>query len=264
MRELTANEQRFVEEMLLDPSPVECFFRAGYKATDRHKAGVKVQEIMKRPKVKAALAEGRKKRADRLSISQDMVIKRLWAIASADPNELVSVHREPCRHCWGIEHKYQFTDMELEERNKEAEQLGLDKPDQKGGGGFQPSDPPHPKCPQCGGRGKSHVVLKDTRDLSPAARLLYAGAEMTRNGAKINMNSQMTALIKLAEHYGLFESEILEEMRKAQLKKVKAETDQIGKELTPVKVVINTIDASNPERDRGDDDSKSDTERTAD
>lgn len=81
--------------------------------------------------------------------------------------------------------------------------------------------------------------------------MLYAGAEETRYGVKVKMHDQLAALVKVADHLGMFESKTIEAMRQAQLKKIQAETDAIGKELQPVKVEINVVDASNPERVRG-------------
>mgnify|MGYP006913697178 FL=1 len=87
-------------------------------------------------------------------------------------------------------------------------------------------------------------MIQDTHNLSPQARILYAGAEETRYGVKVKMHDQLAALVKVADHLGMFESKTIEAMRKAQLAKIKAETDALGKELQPVKVEINVIDLS--------------------
>ena len=79
-----------------------------------------------------------------------------------------------------------------------------------------------------------------------------------RNGIKIKMHDQLQALVKVADHLGMFESATVEKLRQANLKKVEAETSAIGKELVPVKVEIQVVDASNPNRVR-DNDSESDS-----
>ena len=48
------------------------------------------------------------------------------------------------------------------------------------------------------------MVLKDTRDLSPAARLLYCGAKQTKFGVEIQMHNQLDVLDKLCRHLGIY------------------------------------------------------------
>lgn len=258
---LTKLERKFCEEYVRTGSNIEAYNNAGYAMCENtNKAQTKAAEIMKRPQVKAYVEELKVARAKRVGITHDMVLYRLWGIASADPNDIVSVRVTNCRHCWGKEFKYQYTDDEIETMETESEELDIVL-DTKGGGGFNASRPPHPDCPACAGVGKSKLMVKDTTTLDGNARLLYAGAEPTRNGIKVKMHNQLDALVKIADHLGMFESRTVEQLRQAQLKKVQAETDQIGKELTPVKVEINVVDASNPKRVH-DDNTQSDTEHT--
>lgn len=260
---LTAKERKFCEEYVRTGSSADAYLNAGYAVLNpATKMTTKAAEILKRPQIKEYIAELKDARAKRVGITHDMVLKRLWAIASADPNDIVSVRVSNCRYCWGKDFKYQFTDVELEHRYAEAERLGMDEPSEEGGGGFNLSRPPHPDCPSCGGSGKAKLLYQDTTKLSPKARLLYAGAEPTRNGIKIKMHNQLDALVKTADALGMFESETIEKLRQANLKKVEAETREIGKELTPVKVEINVVDASKPERVR-DDGNQSDSEHTS-
>ena len=254
MKRLTKFERKFCEEYVRTGSRTEAFMASGYAIpANKTLIGNKTTELFKRPQVIEYIEELKAARAKRVGITQDMVVKRLWAIASADPNDLVAVRVSNCRHCWGKDFKYQFTDAELEQRMDEAERLDLEEPSEEGGGGFNLSRPPHPDCPACGGIGKSKLMIKDTTSLKGGARLLYAGAEPTRNGIKIKMHNQLDALVKVADHLGMFESSTVEKLREAQLRKVEAEADQLGKELTPVKVEIKVVDASNPDRERNDD-----------
>ena len=48
-------------------------------------------------------------RAERTGIAADHVVQRLWAIASADPDELIEHRRVCCRHCYGRKHRYERT-----------------------------------------------------------------------------------------------------------------------------------------------------------
>ena len=251
---LTKKERTFCEEYVKTGSSLDAYIKAEYSLmADKAKMYVKAAEILKRPKVKAYIDELKIGRAKRVNITIDQVVHRLWAIANADPNDLVSVRVSNCRHCWGKDFKYQHTDAELQAKYDEAERLGMDEPDELGGAGFNMSRVPHPDCPSCGGIGRSKLMIKDTTQLQGDARLLYAGAEPTRNGIKIKMHDQLQALVKVADHLGMFESATVEKLRQANLKKVEAETSAIGKELVPVKVEIQVVDASNPNRVRNND-----------
>ena len=80
--ELTFKEQRFVQEMLEDPSSKrKAALRAGYAPKDASVAGSRVYA---RPGVREALEEGRKERSERLGFSQDRVLVELASIAFAD------------------------------------------------------------------------------------------------------------------------------------------------------------------------------------
>ena len=262
---LSPKERAFCEHYVKTADKVESYKAAGYAIMDRDKIYNKLNLILARPKVKEYIALLKEKRMNRVGISQDMVLKRLWAIASADPNELVAVKVSNCRHCWGKDFKYQYTDDEFENLLEEAERLGLEEPNTAGGDGFNLSRPPHPDCPACGGVGKAKVAISDTQTLSPQARVLYAGAEQTRNGIKVKMHDQLAALVKVADHLGMFESATIEELRQANLKKLNAEADAMGRDVAPVQVNIQVVDASKPSRVRGDEDdsSQSDTEHTS-
>ena len=59
------------------------------------------------------------------------------------------------------------------------------------------------KCPECGGDGVPFVWFADTRTLTGAARLLYAGVKRTRNGMEILTRNQDDALKNVAAYLGM-------------------------------------------------------------
>ncbi|MNC29744.1 hypothetical protein D3C75_780070 [compost metagenome] len=81
-------------------------------------------------------------------------------------------------------------------------------PSDAGGYGFEPIIRPHPKCPQCHGEGHGQLYVADTRDLSPGARALYAGAKYTANGLEIKLNDQEQAWDRIARHLGMYKDEL--------------------------------------------------------
>ncbi len=66
--------------------------------------------MLSNAKVQEYLAKRQAERARRIEITQDMVLQRLWAIATTDPNELVHLRRLCYRHCFGFDHAYQWRD----------------------------------------------------------------------------------------------------------------------------------------------------------
>ena len=201
----------FVREYLIDLNGRQAAIRAGYSPdTARAIACEWLATDAVRADVQKAMAE----RAARLGITADQVLRKWWAIANADPAELVEVRRVCCRYCYGKNHRYQRTPKEMAEaiasfeRDKlKAEAQGQPfaaEFDPAGGTGFDPRKDPSPTCPECFGEGEEQVFPKDTRDLSPAARLLYAGVKKSEKGFEIKMQSQAAALENVAKHLGMF------------------------------------------------------------
>lgn len=186
----------------------------------RKSARIKASELLAVPEVIATIEAAMRARAERISLDTDQIVMRMHAIAFADPRELIGVHRYCCRYCYGKDHRYQWTPNELRdvqgarERRKAAAvekttMSGKSRPiDFSGGTGFKHCADPNPACPECFGEGVVRVVVHDTRDISPSARLLYAGAKKTPWGVDIKMNNQSVMLTNLAKHLGMFTTNV--------------------------------------------------------
>ena len=136
-------------------------------------------------------------------ITPEWVVGQWAKIAHADPNDIVQIRRTCCRHCHGFGHQYQWTEAEYSAAVDRAVDSGKPAPDGMGGFGFDPNAEPHPECPECGGLGIEDVHVADTRKLRGPAKVLYAGAERTRNGIKINMRDKDAAVANLARYLGM-------------------------------------------------------------
>lgn len=135
-----------------------------------------------------------------------------WAdIANADPNEIVSVVSENCRHCHGEGHAYQWVD-EAEYALSVAEALkrkGGVPPTCDGGYGYNRARLPAADCPVCFGEGYQRVKLHDTSRLSGRARKLYKGAKQKADGSiEVLMHDQQQARESLAKIFGAFKDGI--------------------------------------------------------
>lgn len=194
---LTPKQRRFVNEYCVDENATQAALRAGYSENG---AGQQAHLLLKNIEIAEAIAERMAEVAVAASITPEMVLREWAKIAFADPNELVNVRRTCCRHCYGYGHQYQWTEAEYAAAVDKAVDSGKPAPDGMGGFGFDPQAEPAPGCPECGGQGIADVHVADTRKVrSP----LYAGAERTRNGIKVNMRDQDAAVSNLARYLGM-------------------------------------------------------------
>lgn len=203
-------------------------------------ARVKASELLATPEVQALLDVAIAERAERVKIDADDVLKRMHAVATADARELTEIYHCCCRYCWGKDNQYQFTPREMADAKREhqlaeieaaSEEKKLAPFDEAGGTGFDPRRDPNQQCPECFGRGEEVVVFKDTRDLSPSAKLLYAGVKTTQHGMEIKTHDQMSMLVNVGKHLGMFEKKVT----------VKGEITHRNKELSDI---LDDVDGS--------------------
>jgi phage terminase small subunit len=207
--------EMFVREYLVDLNQTQAAIRAGYSPGSARQTA---SRLMATPAVAEAITKAMVERAQATAITADKVLERYWAIATANPQELTSLYRACCRFCWGKDHHYQWTPQELRDAQREhakevafatEEQLKLIDPvDEWGGTDFDARKDPNPDCPECHGAGVERVQFKDTRDLSPAARLLFAGVKTTQAGMEIKVHDQMAALQQVGRHLGMFKDRV--------------------------------------------------------
>lgn len=211
---LEPRQRAFVAEYLKDLNGTQAAIRAGYSPGN---ARVQASELLAIPKVAAEVETAMQARAARTEVDADKVIRRLDAIATADPTELMEIQRVCCRYCYGKGHMLQRTPREMRDAKAqhERDQLKRQKKgqepstfDEAGGIGYDPRKAPHPDCPECCGEGEQRVVLKDIRDVSPQARMLFAGVKQTQHGIEIKVHNQIDALTKVGEHLGVFKQRV--------------------------------------------------------
>jgi phage terminase small subunit len=200
----SARRDAFIQEYIIDLNGTQAAIRAGYAANSAH---VTSARLLSDDKVMALVKAAMDARAERTGITQDKVLRRWWDIASADSSELSAVHIRCCRHCYGIDHLHQWIDAD--EYEKECAQADDgEEPNDNGGYGYNPTRPPVTACPKCFGQGFPHVQLADTRNLSPAARLLFDTAKETKYGIEIKIQDRSKALEHIARHLGMFNDKI--------------------------------------------------------
>lgn len=210
MAKLTDKQKQFVNEYIVDLNATQAAIRAGYSQRTADRIG---PELLGKTCVANAIQEAQQRREKRTEITADRVVKELWNIITADPNEITELRRTCCRFCWGKDHKYQRTANELKKaRNDyelnviEANNKGKELPpfDEGGGIGYNATREPNPDCPECFGEGVMSPFFKDTRNLSSGAKSLYAGVKVGQGGIEVKMHSKDKAMELLGRHLGMF------------------------------------------------------------
>lgn len=212
--QLTPKQRAFCEQYLIDLNATQAAIRSGYSPKT---ANEQAARLMADQAVRAEIQRLADARSADLSIEAKDVLRILWDIATADPNEIVQHRRACCRYCHGRGHRYQRTPAEREQALASHESRIADlhangkEPkeseavfDEHGGVGFDPRRDPHPDCPECHGEGVADVFVPDTRVLTGAARTLYAGVKQTKDGIEIKMHDRTRAAELVGKHLRLF------------------------------------------------------------
>ncbi|MDK7757709.1 MULTISPECIES: terminase small subunit [Providencia] len=194
---------RFVNEYLVDLNRTAAYKRAGGNG-EGNTAYVGASRMYRNAKVNRAITDALADRERRTQITQDAVLKMWWDIATADVNELTEYRRLCCRHCWGFGFNYQWRDaVEYDDAVKKAMAASKPPPQDVGGYGYDDTLDPNPDCPRCNGAGIGRAHFHDTRDLTGAARRLFAGVKEGKFGVEVITRNQDDALKMVAQHLGM-------------------------------------------------------------
>ena len=88
MRELTGKQQNFVNEYLIDLNATAAAKRAGYSEKSAYHSG---WENLRKPEIVAEISKRQKRMAEKLEITQEMVVERLAKIGFSDVGGFVRV-----------------------------------------------------------------------------------------------------------------------------------------------------------------------------
>jgi phage terminase small subunit len=223
---LNDKQKRFCEEYLKDLNGAQAYIRAGYAVKDEAVARSAAARLLADVAAQELIATLQKERAERTGTDADMVVTAWREIATANPNDLMEFRRGCCRHCWGVNFRYQRTPREMEGHRAHFEQTVRNRLDDKkldddpglraalhselmegfdeeGGIGFNSTKDANPECPECFGEGVGYAYFKDTRKVPAPALRLYGGVKVTKEGIEVKVHSQERALEMLARHNGM-------------------------------------------------------------
>ncbi|AHM74346.1 terminase small subunit [Yersinia hibernica] len=199
-------QAKFVSEYLIDLDKTAAYKRAGYKCEGLTGAAA-ARRLYRHVSVNKAIRDAMEAREKRTHITQDAVLNWWWDIATANANEISEFRRLCCRHCWGIDNKYQWiNEQEYQEESEKRTNNGKPAPLDDGGYGFDSTLDPNPDCPRCNGEGQGRAHFHDSRDLSISARRLYAGVKQGKFGLEVITRNQDDALKMVGQHLGMLKN----------------------------------------------------------
>lgn len=221
-RSAQQREAIYVAEYVKDGNGSRAAVCAGYSP---HSARYASRDLLARPDIRDAIDKLAAEKVEKVGLEVEQIMHDLNDMARADANELIQLRRGACRYCHGLGHRYHRTPREreealadfeemkrklLREAETEVEKEAIKRApfDEAGGVGYDPRKDPHRDCPECFGDGEQRIVAMDTRDLSPAARKLYAGVKVTKEGFEIKTHDAAAARMALARAKGMFKLEV--------------------------------------------------------
>ena len=197
----TDRQVLFTLEYCKDFNATQAAIRAGYAERSAAEIGC---ELLRKPQIRTAVDRRLAALAAAAEVDGAMVISELYQVATADVRELTRIETDCCRHCYGIEHKYHWTEPEYRRALSAALKAGKPAPDMEGGFGFDPRQEPAESCPDCFGRGVERVAVTPSCKLSPQAAKLLASVKQTKDGIELKTHDKMAALQLLGRVTGIF------------------------------------------------------------
>lgn len=208
---LSALQNAFILEYSKDWKATQAAMRVGVAEGN---ASQQAYRWLSNVEVYEAIEERKKDLAAAAGLSVEWVLRQWREVAEADPNELIYMELECCRHCHGLNHQFQWTEFEYNNAVAAAAAhvcgAKCDQPCVKripplphGGFGFDPRRVPVNDCPYCHGKGVERVGIADTRRLKGSARRLYAGIKQTQHGIEVKMRDQDLARDNIAKYLGM-------------------------------------------------------------
>lgn len=221
--DLTPKQLKFAR-LYFETGHAQDSYKRSYNAGNMSAASIvtAASQLLSNPSVETYLQSLRDDAAYVAQLNVAWVLKQYMQIATADVNELIEARKVNCRYCHGIDHKYQWSDVEewaaaindtlafnarQEATEPRRRQPLRELPSDEGGFGFWGPKAAHPECPKCYGDGTLDVHVHDSRNLKGPARLLYDGVKTTANGIEIKVRDRDAALAFLAKFLKLGEGD---------------------------------------------------------
>lgn len=209
LKRVSVKNEIFCQRLMAGDSQIDAYIKAFEpKEGSRADWSRDASRLMRNKSISAKLTHLKKKITDVAKIDAEWVVRHWVTIVEAEVNDIVQHRRNCCRYCYGVNHKYQWTENELamsqayimKENLERKDDRQLPMPDSSGGVGFFPQRIPAEDCPECFGNGIAEVYTADTTQLNDVAKSLYAGVK----DGNVLLHSKTDALKNIANYLGMF------------------------------------------------------------
>lgn len=120
---MTPRQKRFVEEYLLEPNASQAYAKA-YGITNPNTAKVNGSKLLTNANIRDAIANAQNKRSERVEITADMILQRLWANAELaielgkirESNEALALCQKGVGVAEKVDHTVSYTPEQRAER----------------------------------------------------------------------------------------------------------------------------------------------------
>ena len=168
-KKLTAKQQKFIDEYLIDLNATRAYKAAYPKCKSDEAANAASSRLLRNVKVQEQIAIEQQDIQDRTKITQDRVVQELAKIAFSNATDYVEVVTRP------IKHRY-WDDKKKEYVYEEGDVYEQD------------------------------IILKDTKQLTDDQKAAISSIKNTKHGIAIEQCNKVEALHLLGQHLGMFKN----------------------------------------------------------
>lgn len=166
VKKLTAKQQKFIDEYLIDLNATQAAIRAGYSKRTANRIAT---ENLSKPVIQEKIQESMNQRQERTKITQDMIVQELAKIAFSNATDYSKVVTRPIKHKIFDEKKQEFVYVD-------------------------------------GDVVEQDIILKDTDELTDDQKAAISCIKNTRHGIAVEQCNKVEALHLLGQHLGMFKN----------------------------------------------------------
>lgn len=204
-REL-AKDRLFAKHYCSTLSATKAFMET-FGTDKRTEAEAVAYKLMHKPTVIKFIQQEFDRRARKIDVKAEDIIRYWLNLATADTRELTPI--VCCRYCYGIDFQYQYTlnEYRTERQRHLMKQLRLPEHkrvefDEQGGSGYDFTKDPNPNCPECHGRGEFNIRGLDLKNMSEQALSLFEGIKYSGRGYEVLRRDRSYAMTMLQRLLG--------------------------------------------------------------
>ena len=169
IKKLTAKQQKFIDEYLIDLNATRAYKAAYPKCKSDEAANAASSRLLRNVKVQEQITKEQQDIQERTKITQDKVVQELAKIAFSNATDYVEVVTRPTiRRVWDKEkEKYVYEEGDVYEQD---------------------------------------IILKDTKQLTDDQKAAISSIKNTKHGIAIEQCNKVEALHLLGQHLGMFKN----------------------------------------------------------